>query len=147
MSERHTSNIQFKGEVINLPNHVKQNILEGIAFTSRWYQNRSTLTAEQRAAVTDVLHNLKIYCSADPMKEVSIDIAAGTISAKKEITQWCRDHPGRLIKSQSIAIQSNDDKTLHSLLGLADIVSHEVAHRVDFRISSSTWLSYVVRAP
>lgn len=168
MSEKKSSNIQFMGEANNLPSHVKQNILQGVAFASRWYQNRPNLTAEQRAAITDILHNLKIYCSADPMREVSLDIASGTIRADKETTKWCKEHPGSfmegqeqmiesaggmvtpqieepvvmicsdaVLKAQNIAIQSSDDKSVHPLLDLADIVSHEVAHLVDYRIGAS----------
>ena len=168
MSDRTTSNIQFMGQANDLPQSVKQNILQGVAFTSRWYQQRPGLTETQRSAVADILTHLKIYCSADPMKEVAYDIANGTVKADREVTRWCKEHPGNfmenqqqtveaaggfvtpqikdpvvmicsesLLKAQNNALQNPDSKTIQPILDFADIVSHEVAHLVDYRIGAS----------
>ena len=66
MAKKATSNIQFMGEANALPDSLKQNILHGVAFTSRWYQDRPGLTDTQRAAVADLLQNLRIYCAPTP---------------------------------------------------------------------------------
>lgn len=171
MAKKATSNIQFMGEANALPDSLKQNILHGVAFTSRWYQNRPGLTDTQRAAVADLLQNLRIYCSADPMTEVANDIVNGTLKADRPFTQWCKEHPGQimenqeqtlevaggyvsplikdpvvmicsenLLKAQNIALGNPDSKDIQSLMDFADIVSHELAHLVDFKIGVSDQL-------
>ena len=42
-----------------------------------------------------------------------------------------------MFNSNNLAIQSTDEKRIHPLLDLADIVSHEVAHLIDYRIGAS----------